>query len=120
MKALFDTNILIDYLNGVDAARREINRYEQCLISPITWMEVMVGADPGTDISVRAFLARFSQVPVTSEVAEQAVELRRRHRLRLPDAIIWASARVEGALLVTRDIKDFRADAVDVRVPYRV
>ncbi|MEJ2682393.1 MAG: VapC toxin family PIN domain ribonuclease, partial [Gammaproteobacteria bacterium] len=27
VKALLDTNILIDYLNGIDAARTEINRY---------------------------------------------------------------------------------------------
>jgi len=27
MKALFDTNILIDYLNGIEAAREEIERY---------------------------------------------------------------------------------------------
>ena len=44
MKALMDTNILIDYLNGIDAAREEIGRYETPLISAITWMEVMVGA----------------------------------------------------------------------------
>ena len=43
MKALFDTNILIDYLNGIDAARQEIARYEHPSISLITWMEVLVG-----------------------------------------------------------------------------
>ncbi len=46
MRALFDTNILVDYLNGVEAARREIALYEKPMISPITWMEVMVGTTP--------------------------------------------------------------------------
>jgi len=27
MKAVIDTNILIDYLNGVEAAREELGRY---------------------------------------------------------------------------------------------
>lgn len=30
MKALFDTNILIDYLNGIEAAKDEINRLGFC------------------------------------------------------------------------------------------
>ena len=43
VSALFDTNILIDYLNGVEAARTELGRYSDKAISLITWMEVMVG-----------------------------------------------------------------------------
>lgn len=118
MKAVFDTNILIDYLNGVDAARLEIKRVEQACISPITWMEVMVGAGPDTEAPVRAFLEGFTQLPITARVAEQAVELRRQRRLRLPDAIIWASARVEGLVFITRNTKDFPDDAEGIRVPY--
>ena len=43
MKAVFDTNVLIDYLKGVDAAREDFDRYAQRLISVVTWMEVLVG-----------------------------------------------------------------------------
>ena len=43
MKALFDTNILIDYLNGRDEAQRELAAYRQRLISIVTWMEVLAG-----------------------------------------------------------------------------
>lgn len=120
MKALFDTNILIDYLNGVEAARQEIGRFEHRYISTITWMEVMVGADPAEETQVRAFLERFSQIAITPLIAEQSVGLRRQRRMRLPDAIIWASAKVEGAVLITRNTKDLPADAPDVRVPYRL
>ncbi|MCB1749347.1 MAG: PIN domain-containing protein, partial [Gammaproteobacteria bacterium] len=69
---------------------------------------------------VRRFLGRFTQIVVDQDVAEIAVELRRRHRLRLPDAIVWASARHAGALLVTRDTRDFPDDDPGVRVPYRL
>lgn len=120
MRILFDTNILIDYLNGVDAAREALNAEEPRLISPITWMEVMVGADARSEAPVRAFLASFTQVAITPRIAELAVELRREQRLRLPDAIIWASAKAEGAVLVTRNTKDFPEHHSDVHVPYRL
>jgi predicted nucleic acid-binding protein len=47
--ALFDTNILIDYLRGIDAARDELAYYTEKCISIITWMEVMAGAVPETE-----------------------------------------------------------------------
>ncbi|MCP1673977.1 putative nucleic acid-binding protein [Natronocella acetinitrilica] len=118
MKALLDTNILIDYLNGVEAARTEIRRYTQPVISPVSWMEVMVGVSVDDESTVRQFLAGFQQVVIDHAVAEQAVAIRKQYRVRLPDAIIWASARRENALLVTRNSKDFPADEPGVRVPY--
>ena len=121
MKALFDTNILIDYLNGIAAARDEIARYSAPMISPITWMEVMVGAKSGSDEGpIRAFLSRFDQKAIDAEVAGLAVNIRRDYRIRLPDAIIWASAQSEDALLVTRNTRDFPADSPGIRVPYRL
>ena len=45
MIAAFDTNIVIDALNGLELADTEYSRYERVLISRITWMEVLVGAD---------------------------------------------------------------------------
>ena len=41
VKALLDTNILIDFLRGIPAARDELNRHEEKAISVVTWMEVM-------------------------------------------------------------------------------
>ena len=120
MKALLDTNILIDYLNGIDAAREEIERYENAMISTITWMEVMVGASEKEEATVKAFLSRFVQLPVTGDIAERAVTIRRQTKMRLPDAIIWASAKSENALLVSRNSKDFPPDAPGVRMPYSV
>ncbi len=120
MKALFDTNILIDYLNGIKAARDEIERYDTIMISTISWMEVMVGAKDGESNTIRTFLARFIQIPVNSAVAEQAVSIRRQTKIRLPDAIIWASAKSENALLISRNSKDFPPNLPDIRLPYTV
>jgi len=46
--------------------------------------------------------------------------LRRLHGLKLPDAIIWASAKVTGRTLATRDAKDFPLDDLSVCCPYRL
>jgi predicted nucleic acid-binding protein len=118
---LFDTNILIDYLNGVDAARLEIEGRRDRLISIITWMEILAGArsDEEEDV-IGLFLRDFRVVDVTRGVARDAIQLRRERRVRLPDAIIWASARGESALLVTRNTKDFPSADPEIRVPYRI
>jgi predicted nucleic acid-binding protein len=120
MKAVIDTNILIDYLAGNERAQVELRRYRHPQVSRITWMEIMVGvsADRAEEATVRNFLGGFGLVEITEAVAEQAVQLRRERRLRLPDAIILASARVEQCPLVTRNTRDFRPEWPEIRVPY--
>jgi len=119
VRALLDTNVLVDYLNGVEAARTELALHRKPLISLVTWMEILVGArNPVEAERLRAFLSGFQHVPIDDAVSEVAVEIRRQHRIRLPDAIIRASARSREALLVTRNTKDFAPSDPGVRVPY--
>lgn len=118
--ALFDTNILIDHLNAVPQAREEIARFEDRAVSIITWMEVMVGASEDLVEPTRRFLDGFKLVPLDDAIASRAVELRRTHRIKLPDAVIWATAQTGGRLLVTRNTKDFSPDDPGVREPYRL
>lgn len=119
MRALFDTNILIDYLSGREEAKAEIERYRERLISTVTWMELLAGARTEEEEDViELFLRDFSTVDITRRIARVAVETRRTRRLRLPDAVIWATADAESALLVTRNTKDFPATEPGVRVPY--
>jgi predicted nucleic acid-binding protein len=118
--AVFDTNIVIDALNGIPEADAEYNRYERVLISRITWMEILVGAQ-GDDDNLRDFMdAHFEVISIDLDIAESAVRLRRSHHLRLPDAIIWATAQVRGAVLITRNTKDFNPQWEGVQVPYQV
>ncbi|QJE94639.1 type II toxin-antitoxin system VapC family toxin [Luteolibacter luteus] len=123
MTGFFDTNILIDFLNGVTEAQVATSAYGRRCINRITWMEILAGVKdtPGEDIA-RTFLAQFDVVEMTEEVAEAALTLRRHHvpRLKLPDAIILASARMLGCRLITRNTRDFPQDSADVHVPYRV
>jgi predicted nucleic acid-binding protein len=120
VKALFDTNILIDYLNGIADAGKEIGRYRHKAISLITWMEVMVGATTQDEAVIKTFLSQFELLPIDSTVSAEAVAIRRTRRIKLPDAIILATARTGDRLLITRNTKDFPAGLdVDVRMPYQ-
>lgn len=120
MIAVFDTNIVIDALNGLPEADAEYGRYEQVLISRITWMEVLVGAQDD-DVQLRDFLeTHFEIISLDLAVAETAVRLRRSHHLRLPDAIIWSTAQTNNAVLVSRNTKDFNPDWDGIRVPYKI
>src|SRR6266446_404341 len=122
MKGVFDTNILVDYLGGEGRSETTLRNYEEKIISRITWMEVLIGASNPTDESrVRSFLSGFRIVEVSVPVSESAVQIRRATpKLKLPDAIIYATARNQRCKLVTRDITAFSSRASDVIVPYTI
>ena len=66
------------------------------------------------------FLREFRVIDITRPLARRAIEIRRGTRVRLPDAIIWATAQMESAILVTRNTKDFPKSDPGIRIPYRV
>ena len=117
--ALFDTCILIDYLNAVPQAKQELLLFERKSISLISWMEVMVGVTPQTAAGTKAFLDAFILLPINEKIAGRAVQLRQQKRIKLPDAIIWATAQTHDLLFVTRNTKDFAPNEIGVRVPYQ-
>ncbi len=121
MIACIDSDVLIDYFDGIAASAEELARYDKVVLSRISWMEVLVGARTTAQREVREnFLRQFKLIELDATVARRAISLRQEHRLRLPDAIIWASALVHRAILVTRNTKDFPRDHPGVRMPYKV
>lgn len=119
IEAVFDTNILIDYLMGRDEAQQEFDRYSRRGISIVTWMELQSGSRSESEADViDLFLREFRVIEMTRQVARRAAEIRRLTRMRLPEAIIWATAQMESAQLVTRNTKDFPKNDPAIRVPY--
>jgi predicted nucleic acid-binding protein len=119
MKAVIDSDILIDYLQGIEEAKIEINRYRAPLYSIISWMEIMCGAETDEEReSAENLFASMKRVDLSKTIAEKAVEERKTQKLKLPDAIILASADAEGCILVTRNTKDFDGNDPRVRFPY--
>lgn len=119
MKGVFDANILIDYLKGEPLAKMELTKFNIKIISIITWMEVLVRVvDAEEERLIKNFLCQFQLAYIDREISEIAIKLKREKKINLPDAIIWAIALKENALLITRNIKDFPSTEASVRVPY--
>lgn len=100
---LVDTDVFIDHLRGavrIKPGRHRLN------YSVITRAELFAGAT-GTDLAARV-LAPFREIPVDRAIAERAGRIRRESGLRMPDALIAATA-LEGKLsLATRNKKHFQ------------
>ncbi len=120
MKYLFDTNILIDYLKGYQFASDIIEQSLPAKISMITWIEVLVGTTVENRQATEDFLNEFEIVGLNKEIANRAIEIRKQHRIKLPDAVIWATAQYHSCILVTRNTKDFAKDRDDVFIPYQL
>lgn len=118
-EALFDTNILIDFMRRVPAAQQELESCGHRCISRVTWIEVMAGMQAGEEAMLRRFLADFTVLEVSERIAEETAVIRRQRRLKLPDAIIFATAIAHDLVLVSRNTKDFK-ESERVRVPYRI
>jgi len=119
MKAVIDSDILIDYLQGNPKSAKEIARYDDLCYSVISWMEVMCGADSDKERSAALdLLSSMRLVALSEEIAQLAVDARKKLRLKLPDAVIWATADSQGCILVTRNTRDFDRQDPRVRIPY--
>jgi predicted nucleic acid-binding protein len=68
----------------------------------------------------QAIDANFKCIDLSKAILKERLSLRRTHRLKLPDAMIWAGARVNGWQLVTRNTKDFPPEWAGIRLPYLV
>lgn len=107
--AVFDTNILIDLFNNRVEAADTIDRTAlHRAISLITWMGVMVGARRhGYEAKTAAMMGAFEIIDVSRDIAERSVVLREKHGMKLPDAIILATAQSRNCPLMSRNTKDF-------------
>lgn len=120
MKTLFDTNILVDYLQGIEKASNELNQYKDPQISVITKMEILVGTTEEEEETIREFLNNFTIVNLNEEICEIAISIRKKHKIKIPDAIIWATAKYNNSLLITRNTKDFPSHSSDIKIPYHI
>jgi predicted nucleic acid-binding protein len=78
---LLDSVILIDHLNGVEAATAFLEQVGPTgCISAISFAEVLTGIAPGARRTVARLLDRFHFVPIDRDIADLAATLRSKHR----------------------------------------
>ena len=114
----FDTNILIDWLQRQPLARTEISRYRRHRISRIVWTEILAGETLENRNVIQQAISPFEIIEIDQRIAAAAADIRCRTRMKLLDAYILATAQVNGAILITRNTKDFPANMPGIRIPY--
>lgn len=114
----FDTNILIDWLKDRPSAAAELSRYKRHRISRIVWTEILAGEALERRDTIQKLIAPFDVVEIDARIAGAAADIRHRTRMKFLDALILATAQVNGAILITRNTKDFPAQMPGIRVPY--
>ena len=114
----FDTNILIDWLKDHPQASSELARYKRHRIRRVAWAEILAGEPLENRDTIQELIAPFEVVEIDARIAATAADIRHRTRMKLLDALILATAQVNGAILVTRNTKDFPAQMPGIRVPY--
>lgn len=99
---VLDTNIVLYFLSGRLAVPLPVGKYT---ISVITELELL--AYPGLSgqeaDQVETFISKISVAELTSSVKTHAIDYRKRLNLKLPDAIIAATARSLDATLLSND-----------------
>lgn len=105
---VFDSNILIYHLNDAlsQNVRDHVERWvvEGASISVITRMEVLGFRQTAVQLAQASrFIALFDEVALGDEIVERTIALRQQHRIRLPDAIIAATALNRSVALASRD-----------------
>lgn len=111
---LVDTDVFIDHLRGAHRLKYPSGRLAY---SVVTRCELFAGKHVNED-AVHTLLSPFDEVDVDRDVAERAGRIRRESGIRTPDAIIAASALIQGLALVTNNVRDFeRIEGLTIRKP---
>ena len=106
---LLDTNVIIGLLKSDPDTLALIGDRPIdagcCAYSAITRMELLgfPGLTPSERSLILGKLAQLVYVPISLAVEDEAIRLRCAHKIKLPDAIIAASALLLGAELLTHD-----------------
>ncbi len=114
---LADSNVLIDLMLGrlpaVSASWLErLLATRQVAISVVSRIELLTKTEPAAEyVLMQALVSELSVLALDEPVILQTIRLRQQHRIKLPDAIIAASALVHGLLLLSRNTNDFQAVA---------
>jgi len=110
---LIDTNVIIDYLgnkisqSGMQFMNTVIDAVPN--ISIITKIEVLGFNTTKSEYQILIdFMDDSNVIELSKNVADICIEIRKRNKIKLPDAIIASTALASNSALITRNIADFK------------
>ena len=112
---LLDSNTVIDYIGDLYSfkSKQWLNRLidEEINVSVITKIEVL-SFDPDKDDNYPILVDFFEAsriLKLTDEIVNKTIFIRQKKKITLPDAVIAATALVNGMVLVSNNTKDFKS-----------
>lgn len=116
LSVVLDTNVVLYLLSGRLADNLPVGPH---FVSVITELELLsypelTSVEEG---GIRDLLDHVNVVSLTTSVKALAIEVRRNHRVRLPDAIVVATALSLGATLCTNDKDIPKIDGLEIIRP---
>jgi hypothetical protein len=115
MRWLLDSNVLIDALAGLPHGVRVLREARirsgvTVIYSAISRIEVLgfPKLSEQEETAVRRLLNEFEEVAITNTVIERAIQIRKLVKIKIPDALIAASADTAQATVITRNTGDFQ------------
>jgi predicted nucleic acid-binding protein len=110
---LLDSNVVMGYLNQ-DSTQGFVDNFERALVegaavSVITTIEVLGwrGHDAISRASAESLLRCMDEILLATSVVQQTIALRSQYSIKLPDAVIAATALTADLKLMTRNQSDF-------------
>lgn len=109
-RLLLDTNVIIGFLKGERRIARflnnRLNKGALLFASQITRMEMLSyhGISKAEETRIKEFLASIQVLLLDPQIETRAIAIRREYNLKLPDAIILATALDNNCVLVTNDL----------------
>jgi len=116
MRNVIDTNVWIDALSGKLSGTAFLKITVQASwagYSAITRLELfgLPGLKDEEEHKIAELLKPFPEITVDSRIIDRAIRVRKAKRIKVPDAIIAATALERECSLITRNIEDFKGIA---------
>jgi len=110
-----DTNILLYLLQG-DEGIVEILTGNEIYISFITELELLAfpGLEPREERKIQSLLKELKIIGINSEIKKRTIDIRSKYGLKIPDAIIAASAEYFKIPLVSGDKSFVKVESIDL------
>ncbi|UOP05334.1 type II toxin-antitoxin system VapC family toxin [Conchiformibius kuhniae] len=106
-KYLLDTCFILGLYNQNEQAIKLMRNvpFAECCVSVVNRIELLGYHDitPCDEQELTAFLSQVRHLEMDKPVQNKAVELRKRHKIKLADNIVLATALVHGLTLLTLD-----------------
>jgi len=121
---LIDTNVIIDFLAGKLPKKSSsfINSIidKKPNISVISKIELLVYNTTGKDYKLLTdFVKDCNVFQLNEDIISSIIDIRKKYKIKLPDAILTATALVERFELITRNILDFnKVEGLKIINPY--